>query len=404
MDNNDVSGKTDSGHRLEGETIIYFGPEPWDGMWRNRHQLMTRLARHNRVVYVEPPVMLRAAFRRFFGGGANVPRSSGRRVTVHESGVLVYYSPWWTPLTGRAPFEELSTSTFIRFLRRCCEIGERCQPIIWLSRPHMHRFIGKMREKLCIYHVVDEYTAYAGIDSITRDWLRQQEQIVARRADAVVVVTPALMESKSLYNERTYLIPNAVDFAAYANAQEAAPEDLAAMEKPVIGFTGLVSVRLDFSLIQDAAEARPGWSFVFVGAINDTECRDELQALERLKNVHFLGVKPIGLMPAYLQHFDVCTIPYAADDSAANASPLKLYEYSAVGRPIVTTNFAAARAFPGHLRRVTTAAEFVHACEEALSLEIGASELVENRSFAEQNTWDDRVDNIGDIMRKHIEQ
>jgi glycosyltransferase involved in cell wall biosynthesis len=373
-------------------------------MWRNRHQLMTRLARNNRVIYVDPAVMLRPALRRLLGGDAKAPGSGARRVAEHESGVLVYHSPWWTPLTGRSPFADLSIFLFIQALRRSCGIDKRCRPIIWLSRPHMHRFIGKLREKMCIYHVVDEYAAYAGIDSATRDLLRRQEQTTAERADAVIVVTPVLMDSKSPYNERTYLVPNAVDYASYTNAQFAAPDDLAALENPVIGFTGLISVRLDFELIQGAAEARPGWSFVFVGAINDAECRDELRALEGLDNIHFLGIKPVELMPAYLQNFDVCTIPYAADDSAANASPLKLYEYAAVGKPIVTTDFAAASAFPGHLVRVTTAAEFVRACERALSLETGAAELVENRRFAETNTWDNRVDDISEIMRKHIGQ
>ena len=53
--------------RLEGETIVYFGPEPWEGMWRNRHQLMSRLAANNRVIYVEPAHNIRPALRRLFG-------------------------------------------------------------------------------------------------------------------------------------------------------------------------------------------------------------------------------------------------------------------------------------------------------------------------------------------------
>ena len=39
---------------IEGESFVYFGPEQWQSMWRNRHQLLVRLARANKVVYVEP--------------------------------------------------------------------------------------------------------------------------------------------------------------------------------------------------------------------------------------------------------------------------------------------------------------------------------------------------------------
>ncbi len=43
---------------LSGHNIIYFGPEKWEGMWRNRHQLMSRCARNNKVIYVEPVIFL----------------------------------------------------------------------------------------------------------------------------------------------------------------------------------------------------------------------------------------------------------------------------------------------------------------------------------------------------------
>ena len=39
---------------ITGESFVYFGPEPWGGMWRNRHQLLRRVAPANTVVYVEP--------------------------------------------------------------------------------------------------------------------------------------------------------------------------------------------------------------------------------------------------------------------------------------------------------------------------------------------------------------
>ena len=49
---------------LKGQNIIYFGPESWEGLWRNRHQLLSVFARENRVLYVEPRVFLRTALQR----------------------------------------------------------------------------------------------------------------------------------------------------------------------------------------------------------------------------------------------------------------------------------------------------------------------------------------------------
>ena len=116
---------------LSGETIIYFGPEPWEGMWRNRHQLMTRLANRNRVVYVEPPAMLRPVLRGLVTGSPHQPRSAGS-VRRDESGVIVYPSPAWTPLTGRPPLRGLSLRWYFRILRARCNIAPACRPIVWL--------------------------------------------------------------------------------------------------------------------------------------------------------------------------------------------------------------------------------------------------------------------------------
>ncbi len=387
---------------MNDETIIYFGPEPWEGMWRNRHQLMSRLARTNKVVYVEPPNMLRSVLNRLSGSKESSIHASKPRLTQHKSGVLVYQSPAWTPLTGRQPFRDLSIRLYMKALRAKCSIEASCKPIIWLSRPEMSDYIGKIHEKLAIYHVVDEYTAYAGVDAETRSWLVAQEQSTMRAADAIVVVTPALQVAKSPYNPYTYLIPNAVNYEAYAELESDAPPDIADIASPIVGFTGLVSARLDFALLFECARRRPDWSFVFVGSINDTECRNALDRLDQLGNVHFLGVRPVDTMPAYLQHFDICTIPYAADDSSANASPLKLYEYAAVRKPIVTTDFAAARDFPGHLQRVTTSDEFLVACDKALSASNSDTTLIENQQFAAANTWEDRVDAVTHIMESHV--
>jgi glycosyltransferase involved in cell wall biosynthesis len=400
----DTSTNAGPARPLQGETIIYFGPEGWDGMWRNRHQLMSRFARRNRVIYVEPALMLRPALRRLLGRSEAPNRAHSRSFTAHKSGVIIYHSPWWTPLSGRQPFRNLGLWLYFKVLLRRCLVEGSCRPIIWLSRPQMSDYIGRLNEKLSIYHVVDEYTAYAGVDEETCDWLVAQEQSAATAADTVIVVTPALLESKSAFNANTYLVPNAVDYDAYADADAQSPLDMADLESPIIGFTGLVSVRLDFGMIREAAQARPEWSFVFVGSINDAECEIELKQLGELSNVHFMGVRPVEAMPAYLRHFDVCTIPYADDDSAANASPLKLYEYAAAGKPIVTTDFAAAREFPGHLRRVTNAAGFVEACEEALTLSRSDAKLLENQRYAARNTWEDRVDDLSGIIRAHSQR
>ena len=388
--------------QLRDETIIYFGPEDWDGLWRSRHQLMSRLAHHNKVIYVDPAKLLRPVLREFFRNGGKIIAQSTSCATKDESGVLVFHSPWWLPLTGRRPFRQISVWLYLKFLARVCKLQKDCSPIVWLSRPTMSDFIGRLNEKLSIYHVVDEYAAYTGVDAKTREWLNILEQLTMSRVDLVVVVTPALLKKKAPHNPNTYLVPNAVNFAAYAEGNHEIPKDMAGIPKPIIGFTGLFSARLDLGLIQQAAKSKPDWSFVFIGAIDDAECTGQLSDLRRLANVHFLGSKPLDSLPCYLRNFDICTIPYAGNMSAEHASPLKLYEYAAVSRPIVTTDFPAARDFEGNLQIINSVGEYISACEQSLQMSRSDRRLVQNRNFAAKNTWEDRVAQISEIIQKKL--
>ena len=115
-------------------------------------------------------------------------------------------------------------------------------------------------------------------------------------------------------------------------------------------------------------------------------------------NAHFLGQKPVDEVARYVHHFDVCMIPYAVNLRAQHASPLKLYEYAAASKPIVSTDFAAARSFEGHVEIAGNGKEFLFACERALRLDSSSSELLENRRFAAKNTWGHRVQQISDIL------
>ena len=387
---------------LRGETLIYFGPEPWAGLWRNRHQLMSRLAQHNTVVYVEPPVLLRdlLGLRRRGRRPRNAIRS--RLFTRDASGVVVFHSPWWLPQTGRPPFKDPGIRLLLAVLGRVAGVGRQRRPIVWYSRPGMVDYVDKFDARLVVYHVVDEYSGYGDPAKTRSDTPGSQELRMLREADVVIVVTPTLFDRKSPYNPNTFVVPNAVDFDAYAAGGLDIPGDMADIRHPVIGYFGLVAARLDLDMLGQAADKHPDWSFVFVGAINDDHCARELGQLRARDNVHFLGSKPVDEVPAYVRRFDVCMIPYRVNLRAENASPLKLYEYAAASKPIVSTNFAAARAFEGDLAIVNDSAEFVAACEAALTQDAASSALAKNRQLAQENTWDHRVRQIAGILEPRV--
>lgn len=377
---------------VNDKIIFYFGPEPWAGLWRNRHQLMSRLAKCNEVWYVEPPALLRQLVRG--------KKLRSKLFTRDASGVNIFHSPWWLPVIGRAPLKKPSIRIFLFVLSRVAKLRET-KPVAWFSKPEMLDYLEAFTASPKIYHVVDEYSGYGNPSAARQQKIEEKEIVILKKADLAIVVTPSLFAKKSPHNAHTYLVPNAVDFAAYADCPDERPADMVNIAGPIIGYTGLISARLDLPLLHAAACARPTWNFVFIGAVNENQCRKEMQELRKLSNVHFLGQKPVDATPRYVNQFDVCMIPYALDLRAEHASPLKLYEYAAASKPVVATGFAAARDFEGQIEIIADTESFISACETCLDTGAMAKGIAENLRFAADNTWEHRIEQVSDIIRTH---
>jgi glycosyltransferase involved in cell wall biosynthesis len=388
---------------LKGQNIIYFGPESWEGLWRNRHQLLSVFARENRVLYVEPRVFFRTALQRLRHKPLKWTEIRKPKLTQALENLYIYHPPVFLPISGRSPLRDLLEFANRHMLRGVVKSLGMCTPLIWFSRPSVVDHVGNLDKKLVIYHVVDEYTAYEGMSEGARRRLQDQEQRLLRQADLVIVVSDSLMRAKQPFNKQTYLVPNGVDYPAYSHAldsNQAPPADIAALHKPLIGYSGLIAARLDLVLLRDLVQAHPEWSLVLVGAIDDRYCAGELNELRHMPNVHFLGRKDIDQVPYYIKAFDVCLIPYRVDERAQHASPLKLYDYLAAGKPVVTTDYAAARPFRDVIRIVESRGAFISAVEDCLS-EDGRL-IVERRRIAADNTWEKRVEQLSCIIESRL--
>ena len=390
---------------LTGESILCFAPGPWDTIWRNRHHIMSRLARHNRVLYVEPIPCLRPTLRRFLDRQVG-PRELARRPWRHvQDGLFVYSPHLLLPICGKAPMSALTGALRRRLLRRTMEeLGLR-DPILWLYRPEMSHLIGQFGEKLTVYHVVDEYTSYRGVDGPLRDFLHRAELETLARASMVVVVSQSLFRSKSPSNVNTFIIPNGVDYEAFLRAGERGetPGPLRAIPRPILGYIGLISARLDLACFRRLLVSNPQCSLVLLGSIDSAGVEGELEMLLSSPRVHYLGRRPPGEMPGYLACFDVCLIPYRQNEEARNADPLKVYEYLASGKPVVATAIPSLQRFSQVIRLVSTEDEFLLAIGEALSGE-DPSLPARRKSLARENGWDVRVERLSQLVESCLQE
>ncbi len=381
---------------LAGQQILCFGPDRWGSIWQDKPGLMRALARRNLVVYFEPRPHLPDVLRDVRAGRVGWKDLHRPRLEHVEETLYVYHHPPYAPISGREPLR-----TPLRWLRemlwrRSLQGLAIRQPILWLYLPGMLDLVGRFHERLLIYFVVDEYAAYPGLKAEVAASMRRREEVLVRRADLVFTTAATLRDDRLPLNPHTYWIPNAVDFAAFAAAlavPQPEPTFLAPVARPRLGVVGSIGSKVDYDLLAAVAQARPDWSLALVGPVVAGANMPKLNVLRSLPNVHLLGAVPPAEVPHILRACDVGLIPYVASPETRHVNPLKVYEYLAVGLPVVSTPLPNLAVPAEMARTAATPSAFIAAIEAALA-ETGDEHIARRRAYASTQTWDARAEEI----------
>ena len=373
--------------------VLALVPDRWSDLWQQRHQVLTRLARYFHVTWMNPAREWRAVLT------GPVARRT-RQAPGRPAGAFTVYEPeFWLPKVYRP--QALADLTDRRRLERARRLLVRrgCRRIVlYLWRPEFASALDVVPADLSCYHVDDEYS-FSTVEIPTPD----AEARLLASVDQVFIHSRALLEKKGAINRHTAWVPNGVDYRAYARPV-AEPGDLRAIARPRIGYTGHVKRQLDWALLRELAARHPAWSFVFVGAWNaHPDMLREIEQLSSRPNVHFLGRKSVHELAAYPQHFDVCLMPYRADDYTKYIYPLKLHEYLASGRPAVGTRIRSLEEFADVVSLAETPDEWSAAIAGALA---PAANTVERqaarRAIAERHDWEALVRRIAETIAQRL--
>jgi glycosyltransferase involved in cell wall biosynthesis len=244
------------------------------------------------------------------------------------------------------------------------------------------------------YHIDDEYTfSERDLPNSAR------ETQLLGRVDQVIVHSRALFEKKGGINPRTALIHNGVDFKHFSEPH-AEPLDMARIPHPRIGYAGVIKKQLDLARLVRLARGLPQRSFILVGPIMNISGKEaELAELRQLPNVFLLGAKPAEALPQYIQHFDVCLMCYEVNDYTKYIYPLKINEYLATGRPVVSSPIDAVKEYRDIVAIASSDAEYVDAIEKGLCDPARAAGAVAARQrIAQANDWDVLVARIAGLF------
>lgn len=330
------------------------------------------------VLCVSPPV----SFASFFGRRKLGNFKPGRLDRIGEN--LFHFLPH--AIEGRAFYSLIGRTD--RYYERLAEQIRRL-PIFsrywggavnWIYRMEQKATIDNFNGLPYVYECYDEYTREL---STGREIQGSREAEISLMKGALLTFTTSheLFESKGKLSKNVHLCPNGVDLSHFDRKFERrAPLKRGAL---TVGYVGNVSGFLDYALIEGAIKSLPDCSFVFVGQVTSNEAK----RLKKFNNVRFEGYVERRYLPEIIASFDVALIPFKVNEAMNAVNPLKLWEYFAARKIVVSTPIKELLKYDDVIYFAKSAGDYARTIKEALTSD-NRSRIEKGRQLAEEHSWD----------------
>ncbi|HZT42039.1 MAG TPA: glycosyltransferase [Chthonomonadaceae bacterium] len=294
----------------------------WSFVWQRPQQLLSRLARHHRILFVEEPLAVSDT------EGAPMP-------------VLQEVMPGVVTLTPKVPESQCNGTPLwlwpcqnlitrqVRDAIRALDLRHRA---LWFYTPTPEFMVEAVQPEMLVYDVMDELSNF----KFAPPQLRDQERRLLSQAAVVFTGGASLYDAKKHHNPNTHLFASGVDAAHYSKAAHpdtTVPEWMEQIPTPRATYIGVIDERMDYDIIRGLAEARPDVQFVMCGPVVKVDPAD----LPKAPNLHYPGQQAYDDLPRILKGTDVCLMPFAQNEATKFISPTKTLEYMAADRPIIST-------------------------------------------------------------------
>ncbi len=315
-------------------TVLYPPTLDWDFLFQRPQQIMLQFAKNGwKVLY------------------CNKTQKKGKRPSEISNNLYIYYS--WKSL-----------------LQDYSNIGVDVFYSTWAVN---YKLIDYIRAKVIVYDRLDDFKETS-----------RYESSMIQKSDLVLNTSQILYEKSKKLHNNIILVPNACDYAFISKNTEC-PQELASLKRPIVCFIGALGRWVDTELIEKVADR---YTTVLIGPEFGKKVPN---------NVIYLGIKDYKHLPAYYQHIDIGIIPFLNSDEANAANPIKMYEYLAAGKIVVSTPIPEAVSCP--VVGVADRDNFINAIKIILDSDTETKHR-KRLEFSKNNTWEHRFDLISSNINR----
>lgn len=391
---------------ITNRDFIIVGQQAWDvEIGSNCKNIALELSKHNRVLYVNPPLDRITQYR-----NKNDEKVIKRKRIIRgeEKNLIQIQRNLWNLypncilesinwIKSHYVFDLINRINNIRYAKSITEATaflEFKDCILFNDNDIFKSFYLKdlLKPAVSIYYSRDfmlgtDYWKYHG---------EQLEPTLISKSDICLANSYHLTNYCKKYNPNSFFVGQGCDLSLFTSAKQQDLPDLENLPKPLIGYVGaLSSPRLDIELLVFIAQSKPDWSIVLIGPEDDGFLES---ALHQIKNIHFLGLKEASVLPIYINKLDVCMNPQLVNEITIGNYPRKIDEYLALGKPVVAIATDGMQMFKDHTYLAENKEQYLEMIQLALD-ENTENKQQERIKFAFSHSWENSVQKIYSAIR-----
>lgn len=355
----------------------------WTGAWQRPHHLAVGLAKDRPVTF--------AYWHRVhhWPRGKSILRVLRSELKRRKDSQLSVLSVPAFPLDARLPLVRAMNNLLLQHALRRHFPWRRPLRVI-ANAPWFAPTLRALAPSFLLYDVMDELASDRSA--------RRAEQWLLQEADRVTAGTWALTQKKGQMRGDVEFINCGVEFDHFHRATEPAKPGSKTYEvrrsldlgrRPVAGFFGAINDRLDAALLKYLAGAATDFDFLMIGPRYPSAPRPP-----SLENWKFAGKVDYRDLPDYVRLFDIALIPYHTRGMNRFLHPVKVMEYMAAGKPVVSTPLPDVAEFYGDFIQIAeTPEEFLRAMRAAVK-EPGRfrDRVSAGMNYAHERSWEEFIE------------